>query len=42
MWSASTRQLTPVNNVEMLDLTQASPTWVNVAPLLTCVTPTQR
>ncbi|HET9493454.1 MAG TPA: hypothetical protein VFR15_04410, partial [Chloroflexia bacterium] len=32
-WDAATRTLTPVSNVEMLDLAQPSPTWVDVAPL---------
>ena len=32
-WDTSTRTLSPVANVEMLDLTQPSPTWVSVAPL---------
>jgi subtilisin-like proprotein convertase family protein len=32
-WDTVTRTLSPVPNVEMLDLTQPSPVWVNVAPL---------
>jgi hypothetical protein len=32
-WDTVTRTLSPVPNVEMLDLTQPSPVWVDVAPL---------
>jgi N-acetylneuraminic acid mutarotase len=34
-WDSATRTLSPVANVEMLDLTQSNPSWVNVAPLPT-------
>ncbi len=34
-WNPTTHTLSPVNNVERLDLTQANPTWTNIASLPT-------